>query len=399
MVVEVALDELRRLDRSRRRSSSTSAPGSGAIALSLAAERARTSRCGPPTSSADALAVARANLAGLGAPGRARVRLLEGIWFDALPDELRGRVDVVVSNPPYVADGEPLPAEVADWEPASARCVAGPTGLEAIERDRGRGARVAGAARRALVRRDRPRTRPSAAAASATRPASTTSRCAPTSPDGRGLSVGLTDGDRGTGGRPAPAEALEGAVEVLRAGPSCLPTDTVYGLAVDPFLPGASDRVFELKRRPRDENLPVLVASTEQALGLATAVPETALALMARFWPGALTHRAPGPGRAGRRPGRRRRHHRRALPRPPCTPAPCAGPWDRWPRRAPTSTASRRLTTAAEVAEAFGDTLPVVLDGGPCTGSPSTVVDCTGVEPKLLDEGRIAWDDVLAALA
>ena len=54
--------------------------------------------------------------------------------------------------------------------------------------------------------------------------------------------------------------------------------------------------------------------------------------------------------------------------------------------------------TAGRVAEVFGDAVAVVLDGGPCAGSPSTVVDCTGVEPKLLREGRIAWDDVLAAI-
>jgi len=80
--------------------------------------------------SADALAVARANLAGLGRRAAA-VRLVEGDWFEALPRDLRGRVDVVVSNPPYVAATDSLPAEVADWEPASA-LVPGPTGLEAV---------------------------------------------------------------------------------------------------------------------------------------------------------------------------------------------------------------------------------------------------------------------------
>jgi L-threonylcarbamoyladenylate synthase len=56
-------------------------------------------------------------------------------------------------------------------------------------------------------------------------------------------------------------------------------------------------------------------------------------------------------------------------------------------------------TTAAGVAEVFGDAVPLVLDAGPCDGSPSTVVDCTGVEPKLLREGRVPWADVLAALS
>jgi release factor glutamine methyltransferase len=82
--------------------------------------------------SADALAVARANVAGVGRPG-GRVRVVEGDWFAALPDQLRGEVDLVVSNPPYVAEGDELPPEVADWEPATA-LVAGTSGLEHLER-------------------------------------------------------------------------------------------------------------------------------------------------------------------------------------------------------------------------------------------------------------------------
>ena len=56
------------------------------------------------------------------------------------------------------------------------------------------------------------------------------------------------------------------------------------------------------------------------------------------------------------------------------------------------------LESAAAVADAFGDSVPVVLDGGPCTGSPSTVVDCTGQAIKLLREGRIPWAELLARL-
>lgn len=105
--------------------------GSGAIALSVAVERTNVEVWGTDAS-ADALDVARANLAGLGRPAR-RVAMVEGDWFAALPEDLRGRIDVVVSNPPYVAADETLPAEVRDWEPSDA-LVPGPTGLEAYER-------------------------------------------------------------------------------------------------------------------------------------------------------------------------------------------------------------------------------------------------------------------------
>jgi len=43
--------------------------------------------------------------------------------------------------------------------------------------------------------------------------------------------------------------------------------------------------------------------------------------------------------------------------------------------------------------------VPVVLDAGACSGAPSTVVDCTGLEPKLLRDGRIPWDDLRSVLA
>lgn len=131
-VVEAALDVARTLD----------APlvavdlgtGSGAIGLSLAAELGeRVSQVWLTDASADALDVARANISGIGrfAP---RVRMAQGDWFDALPPELAGAVDLVVSNPPYVRDDdERLEAIVRDWEPGSA-LFAGPDGLDAVRR-------------------------------------------------------------------------------------------------------------------------------------------------------------------------------------------------------------------------------------------------------------------------
>ena len=129
-VVEVALGELRRLEvRGRSAVVADLGTGSGAIALSMASEGRAVVWASDV--SAGALAVARANLAGLGSRHARSVRLVQGRWFDALPGELRGGIDVVVSNPPYVADGEALPAEVAGWEPPEA-LFAGATGLEAV---------------------------------------------------------------------------------------------------------------------------------------------------------------------------------------------------------------------------------------------------------------------------
>ena len=101
--------------------------GSGAIGLSIAAET-RDVEVIATDASAEALAVARANLAGIGRPAT-RVRLLEGSWFEALPPDMRGAIDVIVSNPPYVAEKDPLPSEVSEWEPTDA-LIAGPDGIE-----------------------------------------------------------------------------------------------------------------------------------------------------------------------------------------------------------------------------------------------------------------------------
>ncbi|MEM7276048.1 MAG: peptide chain release factor N(5)-glutamine methyltransferase [Actinomycetota bacterium] len=122
MVAEAALAELDRVAATegpaQRPVVADLGTGSGAIGLSVALERP-----GTPVwltdASADALAVARANLAGLGTAG-GRVTLAHGDWFDALPIDLVGSLAVVVANPPYVADRNDLEAQVADWEPLSA---------------------------------------------------------------------------------------------------------------------------------------------------------------------------------------------------------------------------------------------------------------------------------------
>jgi len=135
-VVEVALGEL---DRRLAADVAGDDPaivvdlgsGSGAIGLSIAAERVRAVEVWCVDASPDAVALTRANLAGLGMAGSS-VRIAEGSWFEPLPDDLRGRIDLIVTNPPYVAADDPLPLDVADWEPTSA-LVPGPTGVEAID--------------------------------------------------------------------------------------------------------------------------------------------------------------------------------------------------------------------------------------------------------------------------
>jgi len=150
-VVEVALGELALvLGLGGRRSAGPAmavdlGTGSGAVALSLAVEGATDGdrlEVWATDASSDALDVARANLADLADAdpvAAARVHLAQGRWFAALPPALMGRVDLVVSNPPYVAESDyaGLDPVVRDWEPhsalVSARGAAGVGGMADIE--------------------------------------------------------------------------------------------------------------------------------------------------------------------------------------------------------------------------------------------------------------------------
>jgi release factor glutamine methyltransferase len=130
VVAGVALDELRRFDQGANPIAADLGTGSGAIGLSLAVEHP-TVNVWLTDRSDGALEVARANLAGIGRPG-SRVTIGQGSWFEALEPELEGQLAVVVSNPPYVAETDDLPAIVASYEPRGA-LVAGPMGTEDLE--------------------------------------------------------------------------------------------------------------------------------------------------------------------------------------------------------------------------------------------------------------------------
>jgi release factor glutamine methyltransferase len=106
--------------------------GSGCVALSIAREHPGA-RVWATEISADAAAVARENTTRLGLDDR--VTVLEGDLFEPIPEELRGQIDLVVSNPPYIptSDLAALPSEVGGFEPGLA-LDGGPDGLEIARR-------------------------------------------------------------------------------------------------------------------------------------------------------------------------------------------------------------------------------------------------------------------------
>ena len=198
---------------------------------------------------------------------------------------------------------------------------------------------------------------------------------------------------------PLGAEAREAVHKALASGlVVALPTDTVYVLAVDPFVPGAADRLFEIVERSREQDLPVLVASVWQALNLATAVPDTSRKLMDRCWPGPLTVVLPRDPEVAADLGD---DDVTIGVRMPDHPVPAALCRDIGPLAVATASALGEpdFETADEVAEEFDeDEVPVVLDGGRCAGLPSTVVDGTGEDLHLIREGRLPWATIQEAI-
>ena len=191
--------------------------------------------------------------------------------------------------------------------------------------------------------------------------------------------------------------AVDEAIALLRDGQVvAVPTDTVYGVAADPFQAGAADRLFVAKDRPKDVQLPILIASPADLAALVEGeVDVFARRLVDRFWPGALTIVLPRKADLrgldlGGDPttiGVRCPDHR--LVRELCREV---GPL------ATTSANRHKEPTppdAAGVAEALGDAVALVLDGGVCEGAPSTVVSVLDDEVTILREGRISLDQLL----
>ncbi|MEO8163153.1 MAG: peptide chain release factor N(5)-glutamine methyltransferase, partial [Ilumatobacteraceae bacterium] len=133
-VVEVALGLARKFNpkRSNPLTVVDLGTGSGVIGLSLASELALgTAKVWLTDLSEDALHVARANLSGIGRAAE-HVRVLHGNWFEALPESLRGVIDLIVCNPPYISDGDPEVESIVDkYEPHFA-LYSGLDGLNAL---------------------------------------------------------------------------------------------------------------------------------------------------------------------------------------------------------------------------------------------------------------------------
>jgi L-threonylcarbamoyladenylate synthase len=194
--------------------------------------------------------------------------------------------------------------------------------------------------------------------------------------------------------------ALNEAARLLRQGGLiAFPTETFYGLGVDPFNAEALERLFAVKQRQPDKPVLVLVAEQAQVTELAAEVPVVLQKLMIRFWPGPLTLVFPG--------------------RPTLPPLLTGGTGNIGIRQSPHPLASQLLhafggpitatsanrsgappaTTAAEIQESLGAEIDLILDGGTTPGGAgSTLVGCDqGQQLCCLRVGVVAFGEILKA--
>lgn len=189
---------------------------------------------------------------------------------------------------------------------------------------------------------------------------------------------------------------IERGISILRQGGLvAYPTDTVYGLGASASLPQAVERIYAVKKRPRNMPLPLLLADVSQITEVAESVPPIAWLLIDRFLPGALTlvlcksSSVPDIITGG---------GTTVAVRVPAHPVPVAliGGLG-----VPIVGTSANLSgkpsplTAEEVYSQLGDKVDLVIDGGRCPGGKeSTVVDVTDKIPVVLREGAISREEL-----
>ena len=183
---------------------------------------------------------------------------------------------------------------------------------------------------------------------------------------------------------PADPSHIAQAADRLRTGAViAFPTDTLYAVAALAADPAAVARLYEVKRRPPGQPMIWLVLDRAQVERFAVVNP-TAAELMARFWPGPLTLVLParnpsdGPTIAVRAP-----NHDVAIALLTSLGEPVASSSANQAGQAPP-------VDADQVIAGLGDSVDVVLDGGPCRiGQPSTILDLADGTPRILRQGAI----------
>jgi len=198
---------------------------------------------------------------------------------------------------------------------------------------------------------------------------------------------------------PANDASMQAALKILQnGGLVAFPTDTVYGVGALAFDGKAVESIYKAKDRPIEKAIPVLIADAADMEKVGTNIPAIAHQLAARFFPGPLTV---------------------IIPKQPTLPESVSA-IDTVGVRVPDHETARALlraagpmavtsanisgqpspSTAQEVFEQLGGRIDLIIDGGTTPGGvPSTLVDCTGDEMKILREGPISLEEIRLKLS
>ena len=196
----------------------------------------------------------------------------------------------------------------------------------------------------------------------------------------------------------ASSEAIARALEILKAGGLvAFPTDTVYGVGALAFDGKAIESIYAVKGRPVEKAIPILIGDAEDLEKVGSDIPETAHKLASRFWPGPLTILVP---------------KRADLPESVSTTSTVgvrvpdhAVARDLLRAAGPMAVTSANISgepspvTAEEVYEQLAGRIALIIDGGKTPGGvPSTLVDSTTRELRILRKGPVSLKELRTAL-
>ncbi len=196
------------------------------------------------------------------------------------------------------------------------------------------------------------------------------------------------------------AESIRRAGRIIKTGGLvAFPTETVYGLGCDAMNAEAAAKVFEVKQRPQFDPLIVHIADLKQLEMVIGSLPILGQRLIDAFWPGPLTL---------------------VLPKQTAIPDLITAGLSTVAVRMPNHPVAQSLireagtpiaapsanlfgyvspTTAQHVADGLGNTVDLILDGGPCPiGVESTIVSLAGSQPELLRPGSITIEQLSAVI-
>jgi L-threonylcarbamoyladenylate synthase len=196
------------------------------------------------------------------------------------------------------------------------------------------------------------------------------------------------------------SEVLEAVAAIRKGKPVVLPTDTVYGLVCTPYRAEPARALSELKGRSPEQPIAFVAASVDRLLECIPELHGRASIVARRLLPGPYTLVVPNP--AGRFPWLTGDRPHSIGVRVPVLVGPSAEILEQVRAVAATSANVHGAPDPGsldEVPEAITAGVAAAIDGGRLPGTPSTVVDLTGEEPRILREGAVPASEALASVA